>query len=144
MFKNKKPKMKNGSAQKSPSLNMISEGTKIKGSINSQTDLRIAGQIDGEANCKGKIIVSSTAHLDGNVTSVDADIAGKVEGTIKVSNKLTLRQTAEVGGDIYTKVLVVEEGAQINGSCRMGKFSEPLEDASDAEFEKESVKKEVA
>ena len=144
MFKNKKPKMKNGTAQKSPSLNMISEGTKIKGSINSQTDLRIAGQIDGEALCKGKIIVSSTAHLDGNVTSVDADIAGKIEGTLKITNKLILRQTAEVGGDIYTKILVVEEGAQINGSCRMGKFSKPLDEATDTEFDKAAMKTEVA
>ncbi len=134
--------MSNGKNQKSPSLNMISEGTRIKGSINSQNDLRIAGKVDGEALCKGKIIVTSTAHLDGNVISVDADIAGTIEGTIKVTNKLTLRQSARVGGDIFTKVLVVEEGAQLNGSCKMGSFNESLDELSDAKFANETQKKE--
>lgn len=132
----------NGTAQKSPSLNMISEGTKIKGTIKSQNDIRIAGQLEGEAFCKGKIIISSSAHIDGNISSVEADIAGKVEGIIKVSNKLTLRQTAVVGGDINTKTLIVEEGAQINGNCRMGTGNSQAVEPSDVEYAKSTVVKE--
>ena len=134
----------NGTSQKSPSLNMISEGTTIKGTIKSQNDLRIAGRLEGEAICKGKVIVSSSANIDGNITSVEADIAGKVEGTIKVSRKLSLRQTAIVGGDIYTEVLIVEEGAQLNGSCRMGKNEHTIDSATDAEYAESSVVKEKA
>ena len=76
MFKNDKNKTNvNGTAQKSPSLNMISEDTKIKGSINTQTDVRIAGRLDGEVFCKGKCIITGSAKIDGNITSVDGDIA---------------------------------------------------------------------
>ncbi len=120
MFKNKPTPTVNDTSQKHPSLNVISEGTKIKGTITSQDDIRIVGEIDGEAICKGKIIVGPSAKLDGNLTSVDADIAGRVEGTIKVSNKLTLKETAYVGGDVYAKVLVVEEKATLNGNCKTG------------------------
>lgn len=134
MLKNKNHKNVNGTAQKSPSLNMISEGTKIKGTISSQNDIRIAGKLDGEAICKGKIIVTSSAHLDGDLTSADADIAGNVSGSIKVGERLILRQTANVGGDIYTKLLVVEEGAQINGNFRMGAGDDVLDGISDAGF----------
>ncbi len=144
MFNNKPENKVNGTAQKSPSLNMISEGTTIKGTIKSQNDLRIAGRLEGEAICKGKVIVSSSAHIEGNITSVDVDVAGKIEGTIKTSNKMSLRQSAIVGGDIYTKVLVVEEGAQLNGNCRMGSHEKNLDGVTDADYTESTVVKEKA
>lgn len=148
MFKNSKPKSPgnhvNGTSQKSPSLNMISEGTKIKGTIKSQNDIRIAGRLEGEVICKGKVIVSSSAHIDGNIASVESDIAGKVDGTIKVSDKLTLRQSANVGGDIFTKVLIVEEGAQLNGNCKMGTQDASIDAATDADYAESTVVKEKA
>ncbi|TVR30232.1 MAG: polymer-forming cytoskeletal protein [Balneolaceae bacterium] len=121
MFNNKTAKKVNGSSSaQSPSLNMISEGTNLKGTLNSENDIRIAGKIDGEAISKGKLIITSTGVVKGDARVTDADIAGKIEGNLRVSGKLNLRQTAVINGDIYTKTLVVEEGAQINGSCHMG------------------------
>lgn len=102
-----------------PSINMISEGTHVKGTLNTKNDIRIAGKLEGEAEAKGKLIIASTGVVDGDIEAVDADIAGKLLGEIHVSNKLILRQSAVVDGDIYTKSLLVEEGAQINGACRM-------------------------
>jgi cytoskeletal protein CcmA (bactofilin family) len=142
MLKNKSKPPVNESTPKTPSLNLISEGTKIKGTITSQNDLRISGRLEGEAICKGKIIVASTAKVDGNITTVEADIAGNITGTLKVSDRLTLRKSAIVGGDIYTKVLVVEEGAQMNGNCRMGGEVKELNITDDAEFVKETKKME--
>ncbi len=140
MLKNKSKPPVNETTPKTPSLNLISEGTKIKGTITSQNDLRISGRLDGEAICKGKIIVASTARVDGNITTVEADIAGNITGTLKVSDRLTLRKSAIVGGDIYTKILVVEEGAQMNGNCRMGAEVQELNITDDSEFEKETKK----
>lgn len=120
----------------SPSVNIISEGTKLKGNIHAVADIRIGGIVNGEAISKGKMIITGKGRVTGNVTSADADIAGKVEGEVKVSNKLILRKNAIVDGNIYTKTLIVEEGAQINGSCRMGEGSKTISQSSDAEFEK--------
>lgn len=147
MFNNKSNNPQNnvnGTTQKSPSLNMISEGTKIKGTIKSHNDIRIAGRLEGEVICKGKVIISSTAQVDGNISSAEADIAGKIEGTIKVSSKLSLRQSAIVGGDIFTKTLIVEEGAQINGNCRMGAQDASIDGATDADYAESTVVKEKA
>ncbi len=91
---------------------------------------------------KGRL--SSVHQIDGNISSAEADIAGKVEGTIKVSNKLSLRQTAIVGGDIFTKILIVEEGAQINGNCRMGALDTKIDGATDADYAESTVVKEKA
>lgn len=118
----------------SPAVNILSEGTKLKGDLNSQTDIRIAGTVEGEAVSKGKLIVTGSGRIIGNITSSDSDIAGRVEGEVKVSGKLTLRESAVIDGNIYTKTLIVEEGAQINGSCRMGSDAKSLSDKSDVDY----------
>lgn len=144
MFKNKNNKTvtKNTSIQ-SPTLNMISEGTTLEGTLNSQNDIRIAGRLKGEGISKGKLIVTSSGVIQGDVKVADADIAGRVEGTLRVSNKLNLRDSAVIDGDIYTKSLLVEEGAQINGACRMGNDATGLNGAKDADYAKEtSINKE--
>lgn len=120
MFKKEEKKLVTVSKNQSPTLNMISEGTSLNGTINTENDIRIAGKTNGEVNSKGKLIVTSSGFVEGGINSKDADIAGKVEGEIRISNKLTLRQTAVITGDIYAKTLIIEEGAEMNGTCRMG------------------------
>ncbi len=130
--RNKKPKngsnMKESTSGKSKSnnlasVNMVSEGTEIIGTLITQSDIRIAGTVDGEAKVDGKVIVASTGHIEGNVNASNADIAGRVEGEVHVDSKLTLRQSAVVECDIYTQNLVVEEGATFNGECHMREYA---------------------
>lgn len=123
MFNNNKKDKESMSSNKPgknlPSVNMISEGTKLKGTLETKNDIRIAGTLDGEAKAEGKIIVSSTGKVDGNIQAADADIAGNIDGEVRVTNKLILRKSAIIEGDIYTKTILAEEGSQINGSFHM-------------------------
>lgn len=119
MFNKENPKT-NNTGSKSPNFNMISEGTRLNGDVYSENDIRVSGKIDGEASSKGRIIVTSSGFIEGNIRAKDADLAGKLEGQIFISGKLVLRQSAVINGDIHTKSLLVEEGAQINGVCKMG------------------------
>ena len=131
-----------------PSVNMVSEGTEIIGTLKTKSDIRIAGSVEGEAQVDGKIIVASSGHIDGNINATDADIAGRVEGEVHVSSKLTLRQSAVVEGDLYAQSLIVEEGATFNGACHMRDFAaeNKVEEAKEAETvkEKEDPKDSVA
>jgi cytoskeletal protein CcmA (bactofilin family) len=47
-----------------------------------------------------------------------AKINGTVEGDIHASKEVVLGRTANVKGQVVASALVVEEGAQLNGSCR--------------------------
>ena len=109
----------NKSSKNLPSVNMISEGTQLDGTLKTKNDIRVAGTLKGEAKADGKIIVSSSGKVDGNLEADNADIAGTVDGEVRVTSKLVLRKTAVVEGDIYTKTILAEEGAQINGSFHM-------------------------
>lgn len=149
MFKNSKNKSGSSkmnhstdtSSKNLSSVNMVSDGTEIIGTLKTKSDIRIAGSVDGEAQVDGKIIVASSGHIDGNINSTDADIAGRVEGEVHVTSKLTLRQSAVVEGDLYAQSLVVEEGATFNGGCHMRDFAAENKAEELKKAEKASQKK---
>ncbi len=103
-----------------PNINIISAGSVFTGTMKSKSDLRISGTVEGEVNADGKCIVSESGQITGDLITKEADIAGTIKGELKVSNRLILRSSAKIIGDIHTKVLMVEEGAHIDGSCKMG------------------------
>jgi len=124
MFNNKKMNKSNGVADPmsgQPSINMISEGTHIKGNISTQNDFRISGSVEGELDVKGKCIITQSGRVKGEINAQDADVSGVIDGTLITANKMILRQNAHVTGDITTKVLLIEEGAKFDGACHMGK-----------------------
>ncbi len=103
-----------------PNINMVSSGTTISGSLETKSDLRISGTVEGQIYAESKCIVSESGLVKGDLKTKEADIAGTVDGELIVSNRLILRSSAKISGDITTKVLMVEEGARIDGACRMG------------------------
>lgn len=136
MFNSKKTSktVSNKQTSQSPAVNIIGEGTKLKGNLHANSDIRISGTIIGEALSKGKIIITSNGEVSGNVSSADADVAGRIEGDITVQSRLILRKNAVVDGNIYTKMLVIEEGAQMNGTCKMGESSKQISQKNDSDY----------
>lgn len=113
---NKHPK--NDPAQNA-ALNMIGMGTLIKGDLSSEGDLRIDGKIEGDVLSKSKIAMGAGAAINGNVNARSADISGRIDGNVVVNETLFLRSSARINGNISTSKLVVESGAEFNGSCLM-------------------------
>ena len=110
----KKPQ--NGSAL---SLNVISEETHLEGNITSTSDFRIAGRAYGDLDIKGKLLLTSEAVIRGEIRVDQADISGSIRGEVIASDKVVLRGNAKLNGNIYTRVLVIEEGAYFQGECHM-------------------------
>lgn len=103
-----------------PSVNIIGNGTDIKGNIKSNGDLRIDGFITGNINASGKVVVGSTGRVEGEISCQNADISGDVRANIKVTELLSLKANAVVSGDIFTNKLAIEPGAVFTGACKMG------------------------
>jgi len=121
MFKgNNTTTSKLGDTNSPERLNRIVEGTNITGEINSESNIRIDGQVKGTITTKGRVVIGASGVIEGDVYCLDADIEGLITGTIKVGNLLTLKSTAKINGDISTKKLNIESGAEFNGSCNMG------------------------
>lgn len=101
--------------------NALTSGSKIVGTITADSDFRIDGHVEGELNCKGKVVIGTQGFMKGTIDCQNAEIHGTVEGKILVSDTLTLRQTAHVTGEMDIQTLVIEPNAQFNGTCTMKK-----------------------
>ena len=117
------PKLVNGSrtnTNKDNWLGFVGDVVNFTGEVCFKSMLRIDGHFSGNViSTDGTLIVSTGAQVTKAVIKVAvAKINGTVEGDILASKELVLGRTANVSGHLAAPALVVEEGAQLNGSCR--------------------------
>lgn len=105
--------------------NIIGQGTKITGDIETNGDIRIDGNIEGNINSKGKVVIGSNGLIKGEVFCSNAEVAGSLNGKISVSELLSLKASSKVSGDIKTGKLNIEPGAIFSGTCNMGNQTTP-------------------
>ena len=110
----------------SPGLthNSLTVDTTVIGNISASSDIRIDGILEGNLDCRGKVIIGEKGKVTGNINAVNAEIMGAVKGNIKVEEKLVLTSLLE--GDIEVSTLAIEPKAQINGKCTMLQFSSEM------------------
>lgn len=121
MFSNKKQltqeKMENHNLQKE--RNIISQGTKIVGTIISDGDFRIDGRLEGDLNIKGKLVIGKSGSLEGTMSASNSDIEGNVKGKITISELLSIKSSGIIEGDVKTNKIAIESGAIFNVKCSM-------------------------
>lgn len=104
-------------------FNALTAGSKITGTIVTDTDIRIDGTVEGDLQCAGKVVIGEKGALKGTIVCRNAEILGRIEGKISVSETLALRATANLKGDAETHTLIVEPNAVFNGNCSMPQAS---------------------
>ncbi len=101
------------------SVNIINEGTHVKGDINTDSDIRFDGKLEGDLTSALKVVTGSQSSIIGNIVCNDGDISGIVQGNVSVKGTLTLKSTAKVTGDIIASKLIIEPDAYLSGHCSM-------------------------
>jgi cytoskeletal protein CcmA (bactofilin family) len=76
----------------------------------------VAGSVVSEG---GTLIVEQAARLEARVDVGICVISGTLEGNVTAKSRVEVHKTARVRGDITTPVLLVEEGAVVNGNVGM-------------------------
>ena len=105
--------------QENPSINLLGNGTIVKGDITSNGDFRIDGTLIGSIFSKSKVVVGTTGVVDGEINCQNADFSGTIKANIKVTELLTLKSTTKLIGNINVGKLAIEPGAQFSGNCTM-------------------------
>lgn len=100
-------------------INIISKGTIIQGNIKSNSDIRIDGELIGNLDSQGKIVLGQSGKIKGEIICSTGDISGKIEGKVTASERLSLKATANIQGDLFIKQLAVEPGCVFTGKCKM-------------------------
>ena len=99
--------------------NRIVEGTIIKGNILSHADFRLDGDLVGNFQSEGKIVIGPAGSVKGNIVCKNADIEGKFEGKIQVTEILNIKAKASIHGEVVCGKLSVEPGAEFSATCVM-------------------------
>ena len=102
------------------SSNILVQGTRMEGTMHTESDIRIDGVLVGSLKSKGKVIVGPSGQIDGDIQCVNAVIEGHFSGNLHVKELLQVKETAHVEGDVNTAKLVVHSGSMFNVNCRMG------------------------
>lgn len=101
-------------------INSLGTGTRMEGSINSDADIRIDGELIGTLTCKGKVIIGPKGFVDGNIQCVTALVEGHFKGVFKTSELLNVAESAVIDGEVTTGRLAVHPGAKFNVHCATG------------------------
>ena len=92
----------------------------LRGDVKSRGDIIIAGNIEGEVVCEGKITIAAGGVVSGKVSAMEIAIEGKLLGDSMAAKSLAIASSAEVRGDVTTPVITIEPGATFVGRCSMG------------------------
>ena len=117
MFKGEKNK---GVVDSPERLNRLVSGTKLKGDLSTESNLRADGIIQGSVSCKGKFVLGEQGKLEGNLVALQAEIEGNIEADLTIDGLLILRKSANIRGAVQSGRLVIEDGAQLNGNIATG------------------------
>lgn len=98
----------------------IDQGSEFEGKLSFKDTVRIDGSFSGEISSDNTLIVGESGQIMATIHSVCVVISGLVEGDINASDQVVLHKTAVVNGNIAAPIVVMEEGAQLNGNVKMG------------------------
>ena len=89
------------------------------GDIKTKNDIRIDGILKGKIITSGRLVVGSTAKIEGNIDCANIDVMGVVLGDIQASGIVSLKAQARLIGNIISNQLSIEPGVVFNGNCQM-------------------------
>jgi len=96
----------------------IGKGTKISGKLNFKETARIEGEAEGEIT-GDEIVIAPGAVVTARIAAVRLTIGGSVSGEVIARERIELLPTARIRCTLITPTLVLNEGAQFDGDCKM-------------------------
>lgn len=94
----------------------IGTGTLLRGVLNGKGNYHIQGEVAGDGDIEGAVVLAAGGCWKGDVTADYVQIAGKVEGNVVARSKIDLAPTAVVTGDLSAPVIAIAEGALYEGA----------------------------
>lgn len=105
---------------------LIAEGTEIEGKITFSGTALINGRLQGEIVSSDSLVVGEKGVLNASIRAGVIHISGEVVGNVNASERLELHDHCRVYGDVEAPIVIIEEGALLEGQCRMG-HNRPLD-----------------
>lgn len=96
---------------------MIGGGSAFSGVLKVSGGMMVDGDIDGNIEITGNLIIAERARVRGNIVAKSATISGIVIGDIRAPEGVKLMSTSTVIGDVSTRKLQVADKVVLHGHC---------------------------
>lgn len=99
---------------------VIGKGMVIKGSIHSEEDVFLNGEVEGDLDIENcRLTVGPDGKVAANARAREVDISGTFTGNVESVEKTCIRATGRLIGDVKTRGIVIEEGALFKGKVEI-------------------------
>jgi len=100
-------------------INIVSEGSEIRGEITFDQVTRVHGVLKGEVFARegSSLILAENSMVEGNIHADTLWIDGFVRGDISARTLVVISRTGRVIGNIRAKNLKLEFGGYFEGRC---------------------------
>lgn len=101
-------------------ISIIGPGMSVVGDCKSEGTIRIEGRVEGRVEAGKAVVIGKDGTVVGDICTQDAVISGRIQGSLTIASRLELQASCDVTGEIDTRRIVLEEGAMVNGTVKMG------------------------
>jgi len=112
--------MRNNNFAGDDNITLLAKGVVLKGEIHVEGTVRIDGRLDGEIQTKGQVIIGEDGLVHGTITCGTLVSSGRIKAKVTANERVQLLKTATLIGEVLTPVLIMEEGAKLQGTTDMG------------------------
>ena len=99
---------------------VIGRGMTIKGSLHSENDVFLDGEIEGDLDVKNyRLLIGPNGKVVANVKAREVDIHGIVTGNVESTERTSIRASGQLTGDVRTGGIVIESGAMFKGKVEI-------------------------
>lgn len=100
----------------------INDGTEIDGKITFSGTVLLNGRVRGEITSTDTLVVGERGVVNASIHAGVVEVSGEVVGNISAAERIELHPSSRVYGDIEAPVVIIDEGALLEGQCRMTKL----------------------
>jgi cytoskeletal protein CcmA (bactofilin family) len=101
-------------------LSIIASGMQLVGDVTADGILKVEGTVRGNLRVARQVLVARGGVVEGDIETREAIVGGEVRGQVRALERLEIQAGAVVHGDLVARVLLVQEGGEVNGVVRMG------------------------
>ena len=127
------------SDRKRSGTTVIAAGTKLVGDLALSDNLHIDGKVEGTVKSDAEVSIGEQGIFDGDISAARVMISGRFTGKID-AERLEIVASGMVSGTVSVVQLVIESGAQFNGTSKIKGKEPPRQIAHDSENEKVGTK----
>lgn len=100
----------------------VNEGTEIEGKVTFSGTVLMNGRVRGEIISNDTLVIGEKGVINATIRGAVVEVSGEVVGNISATDRIELQASCRVYGDIEAPVVTIDEGALLEGQCRMTKL----------------------